>query len=111
MHRVVRAALALTIIALLSAAAGTTANGQSRASGYTLRIGDVVPFTGVSAVYGPSYSKAAGLAVQQATKALRQAGITDIKIQIEHADDGTTPDGGVNAARKLIANGAGRSEE
>ena len=107
MHRAVRAAVALTITALLSAAAGSTANGQSRASGYTLRIGDVVPFTGVSAVYGPSYSKAAGLAVQQATKALRQAGIRDIKIQIEHADDGTTPDGAVAAARKVIANGAG----
>lgn len=107
MHRVVRATLALTLIALVSAAAGSTANGRSKASGYTLRIGDVVPFTGVSAVYGPSYSKSAGLAVQQATKALRRAGITNIKIQIEHADDGTTPDGAVAAGRKVIANGAG----
>ena len=69
--------------------------------GYTLRIGDVVPFTGASAVFGPAYAKAAGLAVQEAKKALRANGITNIKIQIEHADDATTPEGGVNAARKL----------
>ena len=30
----------------------------------------------------------------------------DIKLQIEYADDGTTPEGGVNAARKLISKGA-----
>ena len=96
--------LALAVIVALAAGASTARARES--AGYTLRIGDVVPFTGASAVFGPAYAKAAGLAVQQAKTALRQAGIRDIKIQIEHADDATTPEGGVNAARKLIANGA-----
>lgn len=106
MRRVVRFVSLVVVVGLLAAVAGSSASGRQSA-GYTLRIGDVVPFTGASAVFGPAYAKAAGLAVQQAKKALRQAGITDIKIQIEHADDATTPEGGVNAARKLIANGAG----
>lgn len=93
------------VVALALAASASTANARQSA-GYTLRIGDVVPFTGASAVFGPAYAKAAGLAVQQAKKSLREAGVTDVKIQIEHADDATTPEGGVNAARKLIANGA-----
>jgi ABC-type branched-subunit amino acid transport system substrate-binding protein len=94
----------LVAVAALSVSA-STANARESA-GYTLRIGDVVPFTGASAVFGPAYAKSAGLAVQQAKVALRQAGVTDVKLQIEHADDATTPEGGVNAARKLIANGA-----
>lgn len=98
----------LVVVGTIVAVAAGAATAQARQSaGYTLRIGDVVPFTGASAVFGPAYAKSAGLAVQQAKKALRQAGVRDVKIQIEHADDGTTPEGGVNAARKLIANGAG----
>lgn len=115
MRRFVRAASALTVVALLAALVGSTASGQRQgaaaqqrqAAGFTLRIGDVVPYTGVSAVFGPAYAKAAGLAVQQAKKALLQAGVSDIKIVIQHADDGTTPEGAVNAARKLVSNGAG----
>jgi branched-chain amino acid transport system substrate-binding protein len=102
-----KATIALPLLAVLVTLAGGAATANARQSaGYTLRIGDVVPFTGVSAVFGPAYAKSAGLAVQQAKTALRRAGVTDVKIQIEHADDATTPEGGVNAARKLIANGA-----
>ena len=97
-------ALTLLTVVLAAIASSSTATGRGSA-GYTLRIGDVVPFTGASAVFGPAYAKAAGLAVQQAKQALRQNGITDIKISLAHADDGTTPEGGVNAARKLISNG------
>jgi ABC-type branched-subunit amino acid transport system substrate-binding protein len=103
---------AIALVAVLSVAVGaSTASaretaGKRESAGYTLRIGDVVPFTGASAVFGPAYAKAAGLAVQQAKVALRRAGVRDVKIQIEHADDATTPESGVNAARKLIAKGA-----
>ena len=79
---------------------------ERRQSGFTLRIGVVVPFTGASAVFGPAYAKAAGLAVQQAKTSLRRAGINNVKIEIEYADDGTTPEGGVNAARTMISKGA-----
>jgi ABC-type branched-subunit amino acid transport system substrate-binding protein len=105
MNVVERLACLLLVLVAGAAAAASTASGRSTA-GYTLRIGVVVPLTGASAVFGPAYSKSAGLGVQQATRGLRQAGIRDIKIQIEHADDATTPEGGVNAARKLISNGA-----
>ena len=103
--RTLRWGAVVSVVAVLAAVAGgSTARGASQ-EGYTLRIGVVVPFTGASAVFGPAYAKAAGLAVQQAKTALKRAGV-DIKLQIEYADDGTTPEGGVNAARKLISKGA-----
>jgi ABC-type branched-subunit amino acid transport system substrate-binding protein len=102
-----RWAAAFGLVIVLATAAVSSASGRSAQSGYTLRIGDVVPFTGASAVFGPAYAKAAGLAVQEANKALRANRIANIKIQIAHADDATTPEGGVNAARKLISDGAG----
>lgn len=105
MHRIARLGGVLLLAAVLAVAAAASATARPSA-GFTLRIGVVVPFTGASAVFGPAYAKAAGLAVQQAKRAMRQAGVTDVRIQIEYADDGTTPEGGVNAARKLISNGA-----
>ncbi len=106
MSRFTKLAAALSLVAVLAVTvAATTASGRGQA-GFTLRIGVVVPFTGASAVFGPAYAKSAGLAVQQANRALRQAGVNDVKLQIEYADDATTPEGGVNAARKLITKGA-----
>jgi branched-chain amino acid transport system substrate-binding protein len=106
MSRFTKMAAALTLVALLAAAVAATTASGSRQDAFTLRIGVVVPFTGASAVFGPAYAKSAGLAVQEAKKALRQAGVNDVTLQIEYADDGTTPEGGVNAARKLITKGA-----
>jgi ABC-type branched-subunit amino acid transport system substrate-binding protein len=97
------------VIAILAVVAGGTASAggdRAAAKGFTLRIGDAATLTGGGSAFGPAYTKAAGLAVQAANKALRQAGIKDIKIQIEHADEGSNPTQGVNAARKLISNGA-----
>lgn len=106
-RNVVRGAAVVALVAFLAAVAGSTsARGASEQSGFTLRIGVVVPFTGASAVFGPAYAKAAGLAVQQANRALRQAGVRNVRLQIEYADDATTPEGGVNAARTLISKGA-----
>jgi branched-chain amino acid transport system substrate-binding protein len=103
--RAVRWGAVVSIVAVLAAVAGgSTAKGASQED-YTLRIGVVVPFTGVQAVFGPAYAKSAGLAVQQAKAALARAGV-DIKLQIEYADSNTTPEGSVSAARKLISKGA-----
>jgi ABC-type branched-subunit amino acid transport system substrate-binding protein len=96
------AALATIAVGAIGAAAGT----GSGKKGFTLRIGDIVPYTGDETVFGPAFAKAAGLAVVEANKALKQAGITDVKITIEHADTQTTPDGAVAAARKVVAGGA-----
>jgi branched-chain amino acid transport system substrate-binding protein len=62
--------------------------------------------TGNFAASGPAFAKASGLAVQEAQKALKAAGIKDIKIQIEHVDDESTTAGAVAATRKVIQNGA-----
>lgn len=106
-NNVVKVVAVAACVAVLAGVAGSTsASGASQQRAFTLRIGVVVPFTGASAVFGPAYAKAAGLAVQQANRALRQAGVRNVKLQIEYADDGTTPEGGVNAARKLISKGA-----
>ena len=84
---VVRWFAGVATIAVLAATAGmSTANGASQA-GFTIHIGAVVPFTGASAVFGPAYAKSAGLAVQQAKAALKQAGVNDVKIEIEYADE------------------------
>ena len=91
---------------VLAMVAGTSTASGAQQAGFTIHIGVVVPFTGASAVFGPAYAKTAGLAVQQAKAALKQAGVNDVKIEIEYADDGTTPEGGVNAARKMISKGA-----
>ena len=81
---VVRWLAGVATVAVLAATAGmSTANGAAQA-GFTVHIGVVVPFTGASAVFGPAYAKAAGLGVQQAKAALKQAGINDVKIQIEY---------------------------
>jgi branched-chain amino acid transport system substrate-binding protein len=102
----VRSVAVVATVALLAAVAGMSTASGARQAGFTIHIGVVVPFTGASAVYGPSYAKAAGLGVQQAKAALKKAGINDVKIEIEYADDATTPEGGVNAARKMISKGA-----
>lgn len=105
-NRVIRWGASLAIVVAAAVVAGfSTASGASNA-GFTVHIGVVVPLTGAEAVYGPSMAKTAGLAVQQAKIALKRAGVTDVKIQVEYADDGTKPEGGVNAARKMISKGA-----
>ena len=71
--RAVRWGAVVSLVAVLAAVAGgSTARGASQ-DGYTLRIGVVVPFTGASAVFGPAYAKAAGLAVQQAKTTSKDA--------------------------------------
>lgn len=102
-------ALAIALVAIGAVAA--TAQGQTRAetraaAGFTLKIGDTVPFTGDNAAYGPSFKVGADLAVAQAQSALKKANVNDINISIEHADDATKSDTAVSAARKLIGNGA-----
>jgi branched-chain amino acid transport system substrate-binding protein len=104
--RAIRWVASFATVAILAAVAGLSTASGARQAGFTIHIGVVVPFTGASAVFGPAYAKSAGLAVQQAKTALKRAGVNDVKIQIEYADDGTTPEGGVNAARKMISKGA-----
>jgi ABC-type branched-subunit amino acid transport system substrate-binding protein len=103
----------LAVVALACVAVGvlvTSAQGQTSvrgaAPGFTLKIGDTVPFTGDNGAYGPSFKVAADLAVARAQAALKKDGITNINISVNTADDATKSDTAVAAARKLIGDGA-----
>ena len=94
-----------------SAGVAATSAASERTSGTdasvrTIRVGDAIDLTGGFAIYGPAYAKAAGIAVMVANRALRQAGVKDTKVAIEHADSGSSPTNAVSAARKLVTNGA-----
>lgn len=101
--------VAAGVVALCATAATAQAKSDAKgaaSAGFTLHIGDTIPLTGDNAAYGPSFKVGADLAVAQAQKALEKDKISDIKISIEHADDGTKSDTAVSAARKLIGGGA-----
>jgi ABC-type branched-subunit amino acid transport system substrate-binding protein len=111
LNQLKRRGVAIAVCAVAVCTVAATAQGQTRAdagaaAGFTLKIGDTVPFTGDNAAYGPSFKVAADLAVANAQAALKRARVNDINISIEHADDGTKSDTAVSAARKLIGNGA-----
>jgi branched-chain amino acid transport system substrate-binding protein len=72
---------------------------------FELAIGDLVPLTGDLSVFGPAGRKAADLAVQQIDAAVADAG-ADIQVSIDHADTETASQAAVQAARRLISNGA-----
>jgi ABC-type branched-subunit amino acid transport system substrate-binding protein len=72
---------------------------------FELAIGDLVPLTGDLSVFGPAGRKAADLAVEQIDAAVEEVG-SDITVSIEHADTETASQAAVQAARRLISNGA-----
>ena len=70
-----------------------------------LVIGNLVPLTGDLAPYGAAGEKAGKLAGEEIQKAVKQTGGDDTVEVV--AEDGASDDaGGVQAARKLIADGA-----
>jgi branched-chain amino acid transport system substrate-binding protein len=70
-----------------------------------LKIGNLVPLTGDLSPYGPAGEKAGELAGNEIDAAIKQSGADDSVEVI--AEDGESEDqGGVQAARKLIADGA-----
>jgi branched-chain amino acid transport system substrate-binding protein len=79
--------------------------GGGGAAQLDLTIGNLVPLTGDLAPYGAAGEKAGELAGKEIDKALEQSGGDDTVEVI--AEDGASDDqGGVQAARKLIADGA-----
>lgn len=83
----------------------TTGGGGGGEAKLDLTIGNLVPLTGDLAPYGAAGNKAGELAAKQIDKAVQQSGSDDtVKLITE---DGQSDDqGGVQAARKLIADGA-----
>jgi ABC-type branched-subunit amino acid transport system substrate-binding protein len=70
-----------------------------------LTIGNLVPLTGDLAPYGPAGEKAGELAAEEIDAAIRKAGV-DQTVELVTEDGASDDQGGVQAARKLIADGA-----
>ena len=97
------AGLALTVT-IVAAAASVAAPSSRSSSTINVTIGDVVPLTGPLASFGPSFYKAAQIAVSQANSAAKQAGIP-LNVTISSADEGSGPSSAVSAARQLASSG------
>lgn len=83
----------------------TGGGGGGGSAQIDLTIGNLVPLTGDLAPYGAAGDKAGELAGQQIDDAIKKAGSDDTVSVI--SEDGASDDqGGVQAARKLIADGA-----
>jgi ABC-type branched-subunit amino acid transport system substrate-binding protein len=101
----------LTLAGVLAITVGGSAaahpdSGAAPKAGFTLTVGTTLSLTGDGAVFGPAFQKSAELAVDLANKALVRDGVKDITVKIDSADDGSTPTSALNAARKLIGDGA-----
>ena len=102
-HIAVVAGIALGVAAL-AATTGVAAPRSTAASPITVNIGDVVPLTGPLASFGPSFYKAAQIAVSEANAAAKSANVP-ISFTIASGDEGSGPTSAVSAARQLESNG------
>lgn len=84
---------------------GGGGGGGGGAASFDLVIGNSVPQTGDLADFGPPGTKAAEVAVAEINKAIEESG-ADQTVTLETADNETTPQGAVNAARTLAASDA-----
>jgi ABC-type branched-subunit amino acid transport system substrate-binding protein len=82
-----------------------TSAGGGGAEQLDLVIGNLVPLTGDLSPYGPAGQKAGELAAQQIDAAIQKAGV-DHSVELVTEDGASDDQGGVQAARKLIADGA-----
>jgi branched-chain amino acid transport system substrate-binding protein len=110
-----RASLSVaTAIAAFALALGAVACGDDDDDGggggggtaqIDLTIGNLVPLTGDLAPYGAAGQKAGDLAAQEIDAAIQKAGVDDT-VELVTEDGASDDQGGVQAARKLIADGA-----
>jgi ABC-type branched-subunit amino acid transport system substrate-binding protein len=82
-----------------------TAGGGGGGEQIDLVIGNLVPLTGDLAPYGPAGEKAGDLALEEIQAAIKQVGAEDT-VELVTEDGASDDQGGVQAARKLIADGA-----
>jgi branched-chain amino acid transport system substrate-binding protein len=100
-------ALAAAVLgATLAATAATAAPAKANCS-FTLKIGNVLPFTGGLAPYGGNMDKAVKLAVSLQNAALAKAGLASkIKVRLVDSQDGQTQaSAAVEAAKKEVSEG------
>jgi ABC-type branched-subunit amino acid transport system substrate-binding protein len=105
-----KAAAAATLLAALASAAVAAASVSSHAGAaktrkcsFQLRIGDVLPFTGGLAAYGPNLDRAVKLAVAIDNAAAKKAGARRVSVKLVGSEDGQTQAAAsVEAATKLV---------
>src|SRR5438876_4774951 len=96
---------ATAVAATSIGSAGTTRTAQqSKKCAFTLRIGDVLPFTGALAAYGANLDRAVKVAVALQNAALKRDGLSKkIQVRLVGSEDGQTQaTASVEAATKLI---------
>ncbi len=106
------AVLAAVVLVAVTAAlatsvgsAGTTRTAQqSKKCGFTLRIGDVLPFTGGLAAYGANLDRAVKVGIGLQNAALKQIGLAkQIQVKLVGSEDGQTQaTAAVEATTKLV---------
>jgi branched-chain amino acid transport system substrate-binding protein len=103
------AALAVALATLVAAGgsgAATRSTGGAAAKkkiAFKLRIGDVLPFTGGLAAYGPGLDQGSKIAATLITRALKQQGLAPrVSIKVYSEDGQTQASASVEAATKLI---------
>jgi ABC-type branched-subunit amino acid transport system substrate-binding protein len=102
-------AAAIGALATIALSAATVAPaGTTKTCSFQLKIGDVLPFTGDLAAYGPNLDRAVKLAVALDNKALKAAGLTHASVKLVGSEDGQgSATAASEAATKLIkSNGA-----
>lgn len=96
------AMLVLAGLAAVTAGCGDD-GGSAEDASFELRVGNVLPFTGDLAPFGPSLDRSARIAADEVNKAVKQAGVDGVSVTIvDSQDDETRSQAGVEAARKLV---------
>jgi branched-chain amino acid transport system substrate-binding protein len=86
------------------AAGSVQSDAKARNCAFQLRIGDVLPFTGGLAAYGPNLDRAVKLAVGMQTASLKRLKLSNkISVKVVGSEDGQTQaSASVEAATKLV---------
>jgi branched-chain amino acid transport system substrate-binding protein len=99
------AALSLGVAACGDDDSDSGGGGDTSSASFDMTVGALIPQTGDLSIFAPAGEKAANLSVEQANAALEQAG-ADIKVDLTVGDTETKPQATVQAANKLISDGA-----
>ena len=102
--RRVAATLAVACAAAVVGVTATAAGAAQPNCSFTLRIGDVLPFTGGLAAYGGNMDKAVQLAIKLQNAALKKDGLSQqTKVELVDSQDGQTQaSAAVEAAKKEV---------
>jgi ABC-type branched-subunit amino acid transport system substrate-binding protein len=92
-------------VATSARTAGTTQSAQAaKTCRFTLRVGDVLPFTGGLAAYGANLDRAVKVGIALQNAALKQTGLSKtVKVRLVGSEDGQTQaQASVEATTKLV---------